>query len=99
VILPVRQTGAEQNGWVAGGTFSSKRVEAAATLRPDCPEQGSVPRGAVGEGRSTSLWGRVEEKSPGLVVGHLSRTLEQYGRAGVKTFSSGLRAEEPGPGQ
>ena len=36
------------------------------------------------------------EKSSGLVVGHLSRVLERYERAGVKKFSSGLwAAEEP----
>jgi hypothetical protein len=77
VILPVRQTGAEQDEWVAGVTFSSSRVEPMATLRPACPKQ--VSHGAVGEARTSSLWERVVEKSPGVVVGYLSRALEQYG--------------------
>jgi len=82
---------------VAGVTFSSSRAEAVTTLRPDCPEQVLVSRGAVGQGRLSSLWGRVVGHSSGLVVGYLLMVLEQYEWAGVKKFSSGWRAvEEPG---
>jgi hypothetical protein len=88
---------------VAGVTFSSPRVESVTTLRPDCPEQRLVSHGSEGEGRPSSLWGRVEEKSPEYVGGYLSKELERHGRAGVKMFSSGPRAaaaaEEPGLGQ
>jgi hypothetical protein len=76
--------------------FSSSKAWAVATLCPDCPEQGLVPHGMVGQGTPSSLWGRGVEKRSGPVVGHLSRVLERYGRAGVKKFSSGLWAvEEP----
>jgi hypothetical protein len=79
--------------------FSSSKAEAVATLCPDCPEQGLVSHGMVGQGTPSSLWGRGVEKSSGLVVGYLSRVLERHERAGVKKFSSGLwAAEEPGLG-
>lgn len=89
-ILPVKRMGREQDGWVAGATFSSSKAEAAATLCPDRPQQGLVSHGAVGQGTPSSLWGRAVEKSSGIVVGYLSRVLERYEQAGVKKFSSGL---------
>jgi len=76
--------------------FSSSKVGAVTTLRPDCPELGSVSHGTAGEGRPSSLWERVVEKSHGLLMGYLPRALEQYERAGVKKISSGLAVEEPG---
>lgn len=97
----MRQLGTEQDGWVAGVTFSSPRVEAVTTQRPQCPEQRLVSHESVGEGSPSSLWGRVVEKSPEYVGGYLSKELERHGQAGVKMFSSGPRAaaEEPWLGQ
>jgi hypothetical protein len=79
-------------------TFSSPRVEAVTTLRPQYPGQRLVSHESVGGGRPSSLWGCVVEKSPESAGGYLSKKLERHGRAGVKTFSSGPRAaaEEPG---
>lgn len=90
MILPVRRTGKEQDGWVVGVTFSSSKAEAAATLCPGYPEQGLVAHGVVEQGTPSSLWWRGVEKSSGTVQ-------ERNGRAGVKMFSSGLLAAG-GPG-
>jgi hypothetical protein len=85
---------------VVGVTFSSSKADAVATLCPDCPEQGLVSHGMVGQATPSSLWVRGVEKSSGLVLDYLSKVLERYERAEVKKFSSGLwAAEEPGLGQ
>jgi hypothetical protein len=75
--------------------FSSSRAGAVTTLCPDCPEQDLVSHGTAGQGRPSSLWERVVEKSHGLFVGYLLRALEQYERVGAKKISSGLAVEEP----